>query len=211
MTDEPDKVEPDDLWRAAIHEAGHVVLGELLSMTTEYVAVEPNDKMLAHVQRRPPSPLATLSGETHWRFLLIDCAGVIAEGMFFDGFMSYDVLSEVLPEDEISDTVQLWAYLESHSEDKKQQLKWFELAYAQAQRILSNSAVRRSVESLAARLVEKRTLDQSEVYGVLKAALGRSKWGRDRFEMSERYAVPPRSWIDSREGYRMMAEAMAEL
>jgi hypothetical protein len=145
----------------------------------------------------------------HWRYLLVDCAGVIAEGMFFDGFMPYDVLSEAPPEDEISDTVQLWAYLESHSEDKNQQREWFELAYAQAQRILSNSAVRRSVESLAARLVEKRTLDHGEAYNVMQVALGRSKWRLDPVHMGERYASPPQTWIDSREEYRRRAEAKA--
>jgi len=99
--------------------------------------------------------------------------------------------------------------MELHSEDESRQWEWFELAYAQAQRILSHRAVWRSVESLAARLMEKRTLDYADAADVIKAALGRTKWNREQFRMAERYASPPQTWIDSREEYRELAQAMA--
>ena len=60
----------------------------------------------------------------------------------------------------------------------------------------------RSVESLAGRLMGKRTLDYAEAADVIDAALGRSKWKREQFEMGLRYASPPQTWIESREEYR---------
>jgi len=67
----------------------------------------------------------------------------------------------------------------------------------------------RSVESLAARLMEKRTLDCVESAEVIQVALGRSKWKREQFQMGLRYAVPPQTWIDSREEYRAIEISLA--
>jgi hypothetical protein len=198
----------DDLRRVAIHESGHAVIGTLFYLDSEYVTIEPTDKNLGHVRRRGGG----VSAHDNWRKLLYTCGGHIAEGLTAEDMVvsddywnSYAALRWPRPDEEITDGAQLWTLLREHSEDEDRREAWFELAFAQTQRILSNPAVWRSVESLAARLMEKRTIDGNEARDVIEAALGRSKWNkqfRDQIQMGERYASPPQTWIDSREAYR---------
>lgn len=201
----------EDLHRIATHEAGHAVVAELLCMNPEYVTIEPGEATLGHLRRRRycVSPLDT------WRDLIFLCGGHIAEIIEIDDEMSDEhwgaemALSMLDPDATITDGAYLWASLREHSDDERQQKKWFKQAFAQTHRILSNRAVWRSVENLAARLTEKRTINYAEAAEVIDAALGRSKWNREQFRMGERYASPPQTWIDSREEYREIAEAMA--
>jgi hypothetical protein len=111
--------------------------------------------------------------------------------------------------DEGTDSARLWASLQTRSDDPRQQQVWFDSAFFQTPRILSNSAVWRSVESLAEQLLEKRTLGGWEAADLVDAALGNSKWGRDRFQMVARYASPPPTWMESCEEYRQVKKAMA--
>ncbi len=191
----------DDLYSTAIHESGHAVLAELLYMDPEYVTIEPTDKFYGHLRRRFPA----LSATERWRELLVVCAGVEAEGVH--GVYPAEDLE--LPDDEWTDSGRLWASLQMHSDSPGQQWEWFTLAVSQTRRILSNPAVWRSVESLAARLLEARTLDRGEAADAIRDGLRRSKWERDRFQMGNRYACPPQNWIESREEYRQMEEAVA--
>jgi hypothetical protein len=202
----------DVLRRVAIHESGHAVLAELFYMNPEYVTIEPNSEFLGHLRRRGKGYMA----HERWRDLLVTCAGHAAEGLMPEDVESddmdeycdhYDMLR--WPLEENSDGGRIWASLREHSEDEQQQLTWFELAFAQTQRVLRNRDVWRSVESLAARLIEKRTVDRDEAAEVIQAALGRSKWNRDQFQMSHRYAKPPQTWTDSREEYQEHAKLLA--
>jgi hypothetical protein len=196
-------VNPDEL--LAIHEAGHAVIAELLCLNPDYVTIEPTDRADGHLKRRTPA----YSAWERWRLLLVICAGVLAEEIC----PAVDEPSEDLesPGDEGADSARLWASLQMHSDNPGQRHEWFVLASAQTRRILSNPAVWRSVESLAARLLEKRTIDRWESAGAIDAALGGSKWKRerDRRQMVARYASPPLTWIESREEYRRMEKAMA--
>jgi hypothetical protein len=193
----------DDLHRIAIHESGHAVIGELLYLNPDYVTIEPTAEYLGfHEPRIPP-----YSAWRRWRTLLVKCAGLIAEEMSFDDVESHDALGLGAL---VIDGAELWALLQAHSDDLRQQWDWFELAYAQTRRVLSNPAVWRSVENVAARLIEARTLDRGEAYDVIDAALGRSKWKRERLQMGERHAGPPQTWIESREEYRQIRALLAK-
>jgi hypothetical protein len=199
--------------RTAIHEAGHAVIAELLCMNPVSVTIEPTEAALGHLRRRGRGYMPF----EKWRDLLVLCAGHVAEGMAPDLDLDldwgitdpYDVLSWVWPDDKISDSALLWASLQEHSEDGGQRQRWFELAFAQTRRILSNRAVWRSVESLAGCLMERQTLDYAEAADVIDAALRRTKWNREQIHMAEKYASPPQTWIDSREEYRQMAKMIA--
>jgi hypothetical protein len=193
----------DDLRRTAIHESGHAVIAELLYLNPEYVTIEPTYRADGHLKRRIPPT----SAQERWRELLFLCSGVVAEGIRSDEVEPYEELS--WQGGEGTDSARLWASLRTRSDDPRQQQVWFDSAFFQAQRILSNSAVWRSVESLAERLMEQRTLNGWEAADLIDAALGNSKWGRDRFKMVARYASPPTTWIESREEYRQAKKAMA--
>ena len=192
---------PDEL--LAIHEAGHAVIAELLYLNPEYVTIEPSYRADGHLKRRFPP----ISAQERWRELLFLCAGVVAEGIRSEEVEPYEKLR--WPGDVGTDSGRLWASLQSRSDDQRQQQVWFDSAFFQTQRILSNSAVWRSVESLAWRLLEARTLGGWEAASLIDAALGHSRWGRDRFKMGNRYASPPQTWIESREERWQVKKAMA--
>jgi len=193
---------PDE--QLAIHEAGHAVIAELLYLNPEYATIEPTDGADGHLKRRTP-----YSAWEKWRELLVICAGILAE----ESCQVVDDPSEdlELPGDKGADSARLWASLQAQSDNPGQQSEWFVLAFSQTRRILNNAAVWRAVESLAARLLEKRTLDRWESADAIDAALGGSKWKRyrERRQMVARYASPPLTWIESCEEYRQMEKAMA--
>jgi hypothetical protein len=195
----------DDLYSTAIHESGHAVLSELFDLNTEYVTIEPTDKTYGHLRQR----IRAYGPHGRWRDLLVIAGGCVAQE--FDVLDPSEYLEWPDTEDEATDSARLWASLQEHSEDEDQRQAWFELALAQTQRILRQRPVWRSVQSLAAALLEKRTLDRWETAGVIEAALGRSKWsyGVGRIQMGFRYAPPPLTWIDSREEYRETAALLA--
>ena len=194
----------DELYSAAIHESGHAVLSELFDMNTEYVTIEPTEKTYGHLRRRGRG----YGAQGKWRNMLVICGGCVAQE--FDVLAPPEYLQWPDTEDESTDGALLWASLQEHSEDPRQRQEWFELAFSQTQRILSQRVVWRSVKSLAERLMEARTLDRREAADVIEAALGRSKWnyGFSRIQMGDHYAIPPQTWIDSREEYREQQKAL---
>jgi hypothetical protein len=192
---------PDKL--LAIHEAGHAVIAELLCLTPDHVTIESSDTADGHLRRRIPPT----SARERWRELLVLCAGIVSEGIHSEEVELYQELRR--PGDEGTDSARLWASLGMHSDDAGKQGVWFDLAFFQTQRILSNPPVWRCVESLAERLLEARTLDRWEPSDTISAVLGRPKWQRNRFRMGERYASPPQDWIESREEYRQMERAIS--
>jgi len=196
----------DELYGAAIHESGHAVLAELLCMNPEYVTIEPTDRTYGHLRRRGRG----YGAHGRWHNMLVICGGCVAQE--FDLLEPSEYLQWPNTEDESKDSALLWASLQEHSEDPRQRQEWFELAFAQTQRILSQRPVWRSVQNLAERLMEKRTLDRWEAADIIGAALRRSKWnqGFGRIQMSELYASPPQTWIDSREEYREFEKALAD-
>jgi len=204
----------DDLYPTAIHESGHTVIAELLGRNPECLTIEPTEETTGHLRYRRTycSPLDT------WHDLIVTFGGHVAQGLMAKDMVSDDYLNSYgalrwpYSDEEITDGAQIWASLQEHSEGEQQRQTWFELAFAQTQRILSNRAVWRSVESLAWRLMEARTLNnRGDIGDVIRAALGRSKWNQWRYwiQMSVRYASPPQSWIDSREEYRAIGIALA--
>lgn len=192
---------PDKL--LAIHKAGHDVIAELLYLNPAHVTIEPSVTADGHLKRRIPP----ISARARWRELLVFCAGFVAEGIHLGEVELHEELR--WPGDEGTDSARLWASLQMHSDDLRKQWGWFDSAFFQTQRILSNSAVWRSVESLAERLLEARTLDRGEASDTINAGLGHSKWMRERFQMGNRYASPPQNWIESLEEYRQMKKAMS--
>lgn len=192
----------DDLYRAALHEAGHAVLAELLCMNPVSVTIEPEGYTFGQLRRRGTgyTPIEK------WRNLLVLSAGHLAEGLAPEGFDGDDPLDMLgadyenyLGDDEGSDSAQIWASLQEHSDDDEQMQEWFEHAFAQTRQILSDSYVWRSVESLATRLMEERTLDRYEASNVVMSALGDSEWSSDQFGNARRYAWPPHNWTDALE------------
>ena len=169
------------------------------------MTIEPTEKTYGHLRRRGRG----YGAQGKWRNMLVICGGCVAQE--FDVLDPCEYLQWPDTEDESTDSALLWASLQEHSEDPRQRQEWFELAFAQTQRILSQRVVWRSVKSLAERLMEKRTLDRWEAADVIDAALGRSKWnkGFGRIQMGDRYASPPQSWIASREEYQEMEQAFA--
>ncbi|HKQ76713.1 MAG TPA: hypothetical protein VJ810_23665 [Blastocatellia bacterium] len=187
----------------AIHEAGHAVIAEILCLNPEYVTVEPNKKHDGHLKRRSVS-----SPIDRWRGLICDAAGYIAQELHGDRRAWWEL---TIRDDGDTDGAKMRSAIAEHSGDRDQQAEWFDLVTKQSRKILKNPAVWRSVESLAVRLMEKRTIDYVEASEVIEAMLGRSKWNREQFQMSNRYAAPPQTWFDSREEYQAIGMAFAAM
>lgn len=192
----------------AVHEAGHAVMAELLSLDAEYVTIESTGMSHGHLRRRG----GAITASENWRELLVICAGAVAERIDSHKVNSrFRLLSGMLPgaHSEGADSKHLWDALKAHSDNLQQQLDWYEMAYSQTEHILNNRAVRRAVESLADRLLAERTINSRAAFAIIRAGLGRSKWARDQYEMAECYASPPSDWIESREEWVQIEAAMS--
>lgn len=188
----------------AIHEAGHAVMAELLSLDPVYVTIELTGMSQGHLRRRG----GAITASENWGELLVICAGAIAEGIYSHKVNSRRRLCLGINV-EGADGKHLWDTLKAHSDNPRQLSDWYELAYSQAEHILNDRAVRRAVEALADRLLAERTITSGEAFTTIRAGLGRSKWARDQYQMAERYASPPQTWIESREEYRLIEKMMS--
>lgn len=111
----------------AIHEAGHAVMAELLSLNPVYVTIEPTGRSEGHLRRRG----GAITADENWQELIVICAGAIAEGIYSPKVNSrFRLLSGISlgAHDKGTDGKHLWDALRAHSANPQQQLDWYELA-----------------------------------------------------------------------------------
>jgi hypothetical protein len=170
----------EELSNTAHHEAGHAVLADLLYCDPYFVTIVPENRSAGRLKRR--SHIVTL--EDAVAELLVLIAGTQAESLAGNQCAGDQLLC--FDEGDSSDGYRIPQVLQSVTDDPDGQETFLTLCEAGALRMLRNRPVWRAVETVAAALIERKTLDWGEVNDLIRGALGRSSWNQRQYEMAEK-------------------------